>query len=162
MSTTFTTCLWFQGNAAEAVDFYVSVFADLPGGTHITGTDYYPEGGHLPPGTVLTVSFEIGGQSFVALNGDASFPFTEAVSLQIPCRDQAEIDRYWDALTADGGEESQCGWLKDRFGFSWQVVPTEPIFRSADGPEANARVNEALMQMSKLDLAALEAARCGD
>ncbi|ROR96898.1 putative 3-demethylubiquinone-9 3-methyltransferase (glyoxalase superfamily) [Salana multivorans] len=158
----FTTCLWFDGNAAEAAEFYVSVFADLPGGARITGTEHYPEGGHLPAGTVLTVNFEIAGQRFLALNGGPVFSFSEAVSLQVPCRDQAEIDHYWAALLADGGQESQCGWLKDRFGFSWQVVPDGPIFRAEDSPETNARVNTALMAMRKIDLAALDAARRGD
>lgn len=158
----FTTCLWFDGNAAEAAQFYVSVFADAPGGARVTGTEYYPEGSRGEAGSVLTVTFEIGGQKFVGLNGGPVFSFSEAVSLQVPCRDQAEIDHYWEALQAGGGQESQCGWLKDRFGFSWQVVPDGPIFRAGDSPEANARVNAALMQMRKIDLATLEAARRGD
>ncbi|GMA32679.1 VOC family protein [Litorihabitans aurantiacus] len=153
----FTTCLWFRGEAAEAADFYVSVFPH----SRVTDTAHYPEGSRLEAGTVLTVSFELDGQRFLALNGDADFPFSEAVSLQVPCEDQAEIDRYWEALLAGGGQESQCGWLKDRFGFSWQVVPREPIFRDGDSPEAGARVNDALMAMRKIDLAALEAARRG-
>lgn len=152
----FRTCLWFDNEAAVAADFYVSVFPN----SRILETEYYPEGSFLPAGSVLTVTFELDGQPFLALNGGKAMPHTEAVSLQIPCANQAEIDHYWQALTADG-EESSCGWLRDRFGFSWQVVPTDPIFRSEDGPEANARVNEALMAMRKLDLAALEAARRG-
>lgn len=156
-----TTCLWFNGNALEAAQFYVSVFADGPGGAEITGTDYYPEGAQLPPDTVLTVEFQLAGQRFVALNGGPEFSFSEAVSIQVPCRDQAEIDHYWDALQADGGAESQCGWLKDRFGFSWQVVPDAPVLRPQDSAETNSRVYTALMQMRKIDLAALEAARAG-
>lgn len=154
----FTTCLWFDGDAQAAAELYVSVFPR----SRVTGIEHYPEGAMMPAGTVLTVAFELDGQKMLALNGGPQFSFSEAVSLQIPCRDQAEIDRYWEALTADGGSESMCGWLKDRFGFSWQVVPAEPIFRDEDGPEANARVNDAMMQMRKLDLAALEAARRGE
>lgn len=157
----FTTCLWFDGRAAEAAEFYVSVFADAPGGSRITGTEYYPEGGRAPAGTVLTVTFELDGERFLALNAGPEFAFSEAVSIQVPCRDQAEIDHYWAALQVDGGQESYCGWLKDRFGFSWQVVPDGPIFRAEDGPEANARVNTALMAMRKIDLSAIEAARRG-
>lgn len=157
----FTTCLWFDGDAAEAAEFYVAVFSGAPGGARITGTEYYPEGSRGEAGSVLTVTFEIGGQKFVGLNGGPVFSFSEAVSLQVPCRDQAEIDHYWEALQAGGGQESQCGWLKDRFGFSWQVVPDGPIFRPTDTPEQAARVNAALMQMHKIDLAAIDAARHG-
>lgn len=154
-----TTCLWFDGNAADAAQFYVSVFADSPGGAHITSTEYYPESAQLPARTVLTVEFTLAGQHFVAINGGAEFPFSEAVSIQVPCRDQAEIDHFWEALQSGGGEESQCGWLKDRFGFSWQVVPDGPILRPQDSAETNARVYAALMQMHKIDVAALAAAR---
>lgn len=153
-----TTCLWFDGQAAEAAELYVSVVPN----SRITGTEYYPEGAPMPAGTVLTVSFELDGQPFLALNAGPEYRPTPAVSFQVPCRDQAEIDERWDALLAGGGVESQCGWLVDRYGFSWQVVPDRPIFRGEDGPEANARVNAALMPMRKLDLAALEAARRGD
>ena len=139
-------------------EFYVSVF---PNST-LDGIEYYPEGARGEAGSVLTASFTLDGHRFLGLNGGPHFTFSEAVSRQIPCRDQAEIDRYWDALIADGGSESMCGWLKDKFGFSWQVVPAEPIFRAEDGPQANARVNAALMEMRKLDLAALEAARRGN
>lgn len=154
----FTTCLWFDGRAGEAADFYVSVFAN----SRILGTEYYPEGSSVPAGTVLTVEFELDGHPFLALNAGPEHAFTPAVSLQVTCRDQGEIDRYWDALLAGGGVESWCGWLQDRFGFSWQVVPDRPIFRGEDGPEANARVNAALRQMRRLDLAALDAARRGE
>jgi predicted 3-demethylubiquinone-9 3-methyltransferase (glyoxalase superfamily) len=154
----FTTCLWFQGEASEAAEFWVSVFPS----SRITHTERYPDNSGDLSGTVITVAFELDGQPFLGLNGGPQFAFTEAVSLQVPCADQTEIDHYWSALLADGGEEGRCGWLKDRFGFSWQVVPSEPIFRGEDGPEANMRVNTALMQMGKLDLAALEAARRGE
>lgn len=157
----FTTCLWFDGQALEAAEFYVSVFADAPGGSRVLAKEYYPEGAPMPAGTLLTVEFELDGERFLGLNGGPAFRFSEAVSLMVPCRDQAEIDRYWDALLAGGGQELECGWLKDRFGFRWQVVPDEPIFRGTDGPEANARVNAALQRMQKIDIAALEAARRG-
>lgn len=157
----FTVSLWCPGNAAELAKFYVSVFTNSREGSRITGTDYYPEGSMMPAGTVLSVTFELDGQRFLAINANDQFPFSEAVSLMVSCRDQAEIDHYWDALLAGGGTESQCGWLKDRFGFSWQVVPEAPIFDSAYGEEANARINAAMMQMQKLDLAVLEAARRG-
>ncbi len=154
----FTTCLWFRDEAAEAAEFWVSVFPS----SRVTHTEHYPENAGPLAGTVITVAFELDGQSFLGLNGGSDVPFSEAVSLQVPCADQAEIDHYWSALLDGGGQESQCGWLKDRFGFSWLVVPSEPICRGEDGPEANARVNTALMQMGKLDLAALEAARRGE
>jgi predicted 3-demethylubiquinone-9 3-methyltransferase (glyoxalase superfamily) len=157
----FTTCLCFDGTAEEAAEFYVDVFRDAPGGARITGVERYPEGSGMPAGSVLTVSYELGGQRFLALNADLGTVFTASTSLQVPCSTQAEIDRIWDALLAGGGEESWCGWLTDRFGFSWQVVPTAPIFRAEDGPEANARVNAALRSMRRIDLAALEAARAG-
>lgn len=153
----FTTCLWFRGEASEAAEFWVSVFPS----SRVTHTERYPINAGELSGTVITVAFELDGQAFLGLNGRADLHFTDAVSLQVPCADQAEIDHYWDALLAGGGQESRCGWLKDRFGFSWQIVPSEPIFRGEDGPEANARVNTALMQMGRLDLAALEAARRG-
>lgn len=151
----FTTCLWFDGNAQDAAEFYVSVFPN----SRVTGVEHYPADSRGVEGSVLTVSFELDGDAYLALNGGPHFTFSEAVSVQVGCADQAEIDHYWQALLAGGGVESQCGWLKDRFGFSWQIVPTEPIFRAQDGPEANARVNAALMEMGKLDLAALETAR---
>jgi len=122
----------------------------------------YVEGAQLPAGTVLTVEFELDGRRYTALNGGEDIPFTDAVSIQIYCKDQAEIDRYWDALTADGGAGGQCGWLKDKYGFSWQVVP-EDINRLFAGPDpvATKRVWDALMPMGKLDVAALEAAYAG-
>ncbi len=116
-------CLWFDGKAEDAARFYCSVFPD----SRITGTTRYGEAGReqhgQQPGTVLTVAFELGGQPFTALNGGPLFRFSEAISFEVPCTDQAEIDRYWDALLAGGGQEGPCGWLKDRFGLSWQVVP---------------------------------------
>ncbi len=146
--------LWFDGQAEQAAQFYTSVFP----GSRITGTTRYPEGAPGPTGEVMTVEFELDGQPFIGINGGPQFPFTEAVSFQIVCRDQDEVDRYWAALT-DGGEESQCGWLKDRFGLSWQVVPVgmDAVFADPD-PQRAQRAVQAMLGMRKLDLAALRAA----
>lgn len=114
-----TNCLWFNTQAAEAADYYCGIFKN----SKINNTSYYAEGAPFPAGTVLTVDFELDGQGFTALNGGPEFSFSEAISFQIDCADQEEVDYYWDSLTADGGEESQCGWLKDKYGLSWQVVP---------------------------------------
>jgi len=153
-----TPCLWYDMNAQEAVEFYTKVFPN----SKVLDTSYYPENAPVPAGTVLTVEFELDGRRFTALNGGPQFPFTEAVSLQIDCGDQDEVDYYWDALLADGGEESQCGWMKDRFGLSWQVVPRR-LIELLEGPdrEAASRVSDALMTMHKIDTAALEAAARG-
>lgn len=155
-------CLWFDGQAEEAARFYCSVFA----GSRITSTTRYGEAGReqhgQQPGTVLTVAFELGGQPFTALNGGPQFHFTEAISFQIPCRDQAEIDRYWSALLAGGGEASQCGWLKDRYGVSWQVFPSQLLEWIGDQRSpASQRVMTAMMAMVKIDLAALRRAHDG-
>ncbi|MTD14432.1 VOC family protein [Nakamurella sp. YIM 132087] len=150
-----TTCLWFDTEGEQAAELYVSIFPDSRMGT-ITR---YPEGGGRPADLALTVEFELQGQKFVALNGGPQHTFTEAVSFQIPCADQAEIDRYW-SLLGDGGEEGPCGWIKDRFGLSWQVIPANMgELMGGDDPDASARAFGAMMQMSKLDIAALEAAR---
>jgi predicted 3-demethylubiquinone-9 3-methyltransferase (glyoxalase superfamily) len=153
-----TPCLWFDRNAEEAAAFYVSVFPN----SRILTTTHYGEGMPLPAGTVLTIHFELDGREFMALNGGPLFSFSPAVSLAIPCETQAEVDHYWEKLTA-GGAEDRCGWLKDRFGLSWQVVPTflEAMFGGPD-PAATARMNQALLTMKKLDLAALERAYRGE
>ncbi|MBZ6141326.1 MULTISPECIES: VOC family protein [Streptomyces] len=153
----FTTCLWFDGKAEEAAHFYVSLFKN----SGVGAVSRYPEGGHRPAGTVLTVEFTANGQKFVALNGGPEFTFNEAVSFQITCDDQEEVDHYWARLT-EGGTEGPCGWLKDRFGVSWQVVPArlEEMFRDPD-PAKAARANQAMMAMGKLDIAALERAYAG-
>jgi predicted 3-demethylubiquinone-9 3-methyltransferase (glyoxalase superfamily) len=152
-------CLWFDGRAEEAARFYVSVFPN----SSIDTVSYYSEGMHLPEGTVLLVEFTLNGQRFQALNGGPQFKFSEAISFSVPCADQAEVDRYWDALTAAGGAPGPCGWLKDRFGVSWQIAP-EAVFRMMkDGSrEQVGRMMGALMQMSKLEVAALEAAYAGE
>jgi predicted 3-demethylubiquinone-9 3-methyltransferase (glyoxalase superfamily) len=150
-------CLWFDHQALEAAEFYTSVFPN----SSISTVTRYPQGTDRE-GEVLTVAFELDGVPYLALDGGPEFSFSEAVSFEVQCADQAEIDRYWEALAADGGEHGPCGWLKDRFGLSWQVVPSnwEEIARE-DEPEKYAKVFAAMMTMGKLDIAALEAARQG-
>ena len=149
--------LWFDTEAEQAAEFYVSVFDDA----RIVTVTRYPEGAPRPAGTVMTVDFEIGGQRFTGINGGPEFTFDEAVSFQITCDTQEEVDRYWEALT-DGGSEGPCGWLKDRFGLSWQVVPTgmEELFADPDTSRAS-RAMAAMLTMRKLDIAALRAAADG-
>ncbi len=151
-------CLWFDGQAEAAANFYVSVFPDGA----IDKISRYGAGGPFPPGTALMVEFRLFGQRFQALNGGPQFPFTEAISLSIPCKDAAAVDRYWDTLVADGGQEGRCGWLKDRFGVSWQVVPDGLGALMSDPDPARAgRAMQAMMTMKKLDLAAMRAAMEG-
>src|SRR4029079_3046526 len=148
---------WFDTNALEAAEFYVSVFPN----SRVGAITHYPE--NAPnPGSVLTVNFELDGQEYTGINGGPQFTFDEAISLLINCQDQSEVDYYWDTLTADGGEESQCGWLKDKFGLSWQVVPAgwETMLTDAD-PERRERTMQAMYRMKKLDIAALQAAAEG-
>ena len=153
-----TTFLWFDGQAEEAAHFYVSVFENA----RVVDPVRTPEeraAGSDPP---LIVTFELEGQRFMALNGGPQFQFTEAVSLYVSCEDQAEVDRLWEALAADGGSPSRCGWLKDRYGLSWQVIPEElPELMTDPDPEKAARVRQALLGMGKIDLAALRAAHAG-
>lgn len=150
-----TPCLWFDNNAGEAADVYCAIFPN----SKVKHTSYYGDGMPLPKGTVLTVEFELDGKPFTGLNGGPMFPFTEAVSFQIDCKDQAEVDHYWDALTAEGGKPGQCGWLKDRFGLSWQVVPRGfvEIMNSDDGA-GKQRAVTAMMGMTKLDVGELRRA----
>jgi predicted 3-demethylubiquinone-9 3-methyltransferase (glyoxalase superfamily) len=147
-------CLWFDRQAQEAAEFYTSVFPNSTIGT----IAHYPKGSGDREGEVLTVAFELDGVPYVALNGGPEFTFDEAISITVDCADQAEIDHYWEALTASGGEEGPCGWLKDRFGLSWQVVPQDWDSLYSDDPDRAAKVFAALMQMRKIDIAALEAA----
>ena len=158
MPTTITPNLWFDGDAEQAAEFYVSVFPN----SRITGIARYPEGSPGVAGTVMTVDWELDGNRFTGINGGPEFPFSEAVSFLIPCQDQDEVDYYWEKLTADGGQEVQCGWCKDKFGVSWQVVPDgmDEVFGDAD-PERAQRAMQAMLQMTKLDLAALRAAAAG-
>jgi predicted 3-demethylubiquinone-9 3-methyltransferase (glyoxalase superfamily) len=150
--------LWFDANAEEAAEFYVSIFPN----SRIVDVLRYTEAGPGPAGTVVTVTWELDGQRFVGINGGPQFTFDEAVSFEITCEDQTEIDRYWSLLTADGGEEGQCGWLKDRFGLSWQVVPRElsDLLHDPDQERAT-RATEAMLRMGKFDIAALRAAADG-
>ncbi|MEU6865732.1 VOC family protein [Streptomyces sp. NPDC046876] len=154
-STGFTTCLWFDGVAEDAAAYYVSVFKD----GRIGRTARYTEAGPGPAGEVMVVEFEINGQKFVGLNGGPQFTFNESISFQIHCEDEAEADYYYDALTKDGGEESACGWVKDRFGVSWQVVPPGAIDLVTDpDPGRAARATAAMMKMKKLDVAEMRRA----
>jgi predicted 3-demethylubiquinone-9 3-methyltransferase (glyoxalase superfamily) len=157
--TKVAPCLWFDGQAEEAAAFYTSIFPN----SSITKTHLSP--GPNPStdaGEVLTVDFTIDGQPYIALNGGPEFKFSEALSLSIDCQDQAEVDRYWDALVKGGGEHSVCGWLKDRFGVSWQVVPRElDEMLDSDDREAAARAMEAMLKMRKLDVEQLRRAYDG-
>ena len=153
-----TTFLWFDNNAEEAANFYISVFKN----SRILTSAPYPEGSPGPKGSVMVVDFELDGQRFTALNGGPHFKFTEAISLLVHCKDQEEIDYYWEKLTADGGQESQCGWLKDKYGLSWQITPDELLKVWSEGDQAKAkRVMAAMMPMKKLIIKDLEAAAAG-
>lgn len=149
-----TTFLWFDNNAQEAMEFYTSVFKN----SKIGNVSRYGEAGPGPNGTVMVGSFELEGQQFTALNGGPRFKFTEAISLVINCETQEEVDYFWEKLSA-GGQLQQCGWLKDKFGLSWQVVPTvlDELMRDKD-PQKSKRVMEAMLQMVKLDIPRLRAA----
>jgi predicted 3-demethylubiquinone-9 3-methyltransferase (glyoxalase superfamily) len=150
-----TTCLWFDGNGEEAASYYLSIFKDGKLGR----IGRYTEAGPGAAGSVMTVEFELNGQKFLALNGgSANAHFTDAISFQIPCADQAEVDHYWERLS-DGGQEDACGWVKDRYGLSWQVVPTALTEMIVDPDPAKVRrVMEAMFTMRKLDIAALQRA----
>lgn len=153
-----TPCLWFDSNAWDAVTFYTTVFNNVEKGK----ISYYGEGMHMPQGSVLTIQFMIEGQEFLALNGGPMFQFSEAVSFTINCETQEEIDYYWQKLTADGGEEGQCGWLKDKFGLSWQVVPSFWGDMIADeDTEKVSHYMQTMMKMKKLDIKTLEEAYSG-
>jgi predicted 3-demethylubiquinone-9 3-methyltransferase (glyoxalase superfamily) len=149
-----TICLWYDNQAEEAVRFYQSIFKDLK----ITGEARYTEGGMGKSGTVMTMTFKLLGQEYMALNGGPVFHFTEAISLIVNCENQVEVDDLWEKLS-EGGEKSQCGWLKDKFGLSWQIVPTRlgELMQDPD-PEKVKRVTMAMLKMTRLDIAGLEAA----
>jgi predicted 3-demethylubiquinone-9 3-methyltransferase (glyoxalase superfamily) len=154
-----TTCLWFDTEGEEAASFYLSVFKN----SKLGRIGRYTEAGPRPAGSVLAVEFELNGQAFVALNGGPEFKFNEAISLQIHCADQAEVDYYWARLTEDGGQESACGWLKDKYGLSWQVIPDGLIEMISDpDPEKATRTSRAMLAMGKLDIAALRRAYAGE
>ncbi|HEY5143440.1 MAG TPA: VOC family protein [Solirubrobacteraceae bacterium] len=157
MPQRITPNLWFDTEAEEAANFYISVFEN----SRIVNVARYTEAGPRPAGTVMTVEFELDGQLFVGINGGPQFTFDEAVSFQVTCADQDEVDHYWERLT-EGGSEGRCGWLKDRFGLSWQVVPTgmAEVFGDPD-PARAERGMQAMLKMRKLDVAALRAAADG-
>lgn len=150
-------CLWFEREAEEAATLYTSIFPN----SRVTSVARFGEGGHGPAGQAMSATFELDGQPFLALNGRPQLGFTEAISLVVGCDSQDEIDRYWDQLVA-GGEASQCDWLKDRFGVSWQIVPSalETMLGDADAERAG-RVMQAMLAMSKFDLGALQRAYDG-
>jgi predicted 3-demethylubiquinone-9 3-methyltransferase (glyoxalase superfamily) len=154
-------CLWFDSQAEEAASFYVSTFRDCSQPAAIGEIIYYNEAGPLPAGSVLTVAFTLAGQEFIALNGGPHFTFSPAISLFVKCTDQAEVDRFWERLSNDPQTE-QCGWLRDKFGVSWQIVPTVlgKMLQDPD-PARAASVMQAMLQMTKLDIAELQRAYDG-
>lgn len=156
-----TPCLWFDDQAEEAANFYTSIFRNSKLGTVARYDEAGAQVSGRPQGSVMTVSFELNGQKFIGLNGGPIFKFSEAVSFVVNCEDQAEVDYYWDKLSA-GGTIQQCGWLKDKFGVSWQIVPSimDEMMSDPD-PAKSARVMQAMLQMVKLDIAALKKARDG-
>jgi predicted 3-demethylubiquinone-9 3-methyltransferase (glyoxalase superfamily) len=150
-----TPWLWFDTEAEDAAALYTSVFPN----SKVVDVTRYGEAGPRQAGMVMTVEFELDGQTFVALNGSPEFTFSEAVSFQVACETQEEVDWYWRKLTEDGGEEGQCGWLKDRFGLSWQIVPDVlPKLLEDPDPERSQRVMSAMLEMKKLDIDELEQA----
>ena len=158
MSQKIVTTLWFDTEAEAAAEFYISLFEN----SRIVNKTHYTEGAPRPAGMVMTVEWELDGQRFVGINGGPEFKFDEAISLQISCKDQEEVDYYWEKLTADGGREGQCGWLTDKFGLSWQVTPEgmDEVF-AGDDPERAKRAMAAMLKMKKLDVEELRAAAAG-
>jgi predicted 3-demethylubiquinone-9 3-methyltransferase (glyoxalase superfamily) len=149
-----TVCLWFDTNGEDAATFYTSLFPN----SRILDVTRHGSAGPRPEGTVMTVSFELNGRKFVALNGGPNYTFSEAISFQVSCETQEEVDGYWSKLS-EGGEEGPCGWLKDRFGVSWQIVPTAlPRLLADPDPERSQRVMQAMMEMKKIEIDALERA----
>jgi len=149
-----TPFLWFNDNAEDAMNFYVSVFKN----SKIGNVTRYGEAGPGPKGSVMTASFQLNGQEFVALNGGSQFKFTEAISFVVNCDSQEEVDEFWEKLS-EGGEKSRCGWLKDKYGLSWQIVPTVlPKLLQDKDPHKSTRVIQAMMQMDKIDIATLQKA----
>lgn len=153
-----TPFLWFDNQAEEAAQFYTSIFKN----SKILNVSRHGDAGPGPKGSVMVVSFQLEGQQFTALNGGPLFKFSEAFSFVVTCENQQEIDHYWTKLTSNGGQESQCGWLKDKFGFSWQIVPTALGKLMSGDPKQSNRVMQALLQMKKLDIATLEEAAAGN
>jgi predicted 3-demethylubiquinone-9 3-methyltransferase (glyoxalase superfamily) len=154
-----TTCLWFDGRAREAAIFYTSIFPDSELADNWLAPTDTPGNAK---GEEVVVNFKIFGQNFIALNGGPQFHHSEAISFQIPCKDQNEIDKYWELLTKDGGEESQCGWLKDKFGVSWQVTSPEMMkYLGGSDPAGSQRATEAMLKMKKIDLETMRLAYLG-
>jgi predicted 3-demethylubiquinone-9 3-methyltransferase (glyoxalase superfamily) len=153
-----TPFLWFDSQAEEAAQFYTSIFKN----SKTLNVSRYGDAGPGPKGSVMVVNFQLEGQQFTALNGGPRFKFSEAFSFVVNCENQQEIDHYWTTLTSNGGQESQCGWLKDKFGFSWQIVPTALGKLMSGDPQKANRVMQALLQMKKLDIATLEEAAAGN
>lgn len=155
-ATNITTCLWFDTQALEAANFYVSLFPHSKMGD----TSYYQVDSQKPEGSVLTVEFELFGQPFVALNGGPEFPHSEAVSFQVSCESQEDVDHLWNTLVENGGSESQCGWCKDRWGISWQIIPVA-LHRALSGQDGydSAYAFRAMMQMSKIIISELKPAQ---
>ena len=151
-----TTCLWFDTPGEEAATFYTAIVAD----SRLGHVHRYTEAGPGPVGAAMLVEFELNGQKFSALNGGPQHKFNESVSIVVPCADQAEVDYYWDSLLSGSGQEIACGWLKDKYGLCWQIVPTR-IFEMIADPGKAARVTEAMFGMTKFDIAALERAYAG-
>ena len=151
-----TTCLWFDGNAREAAQFYTRIFPNSELADNWIAPTETPGN---KQGEEVVVNFKMFGQNFIALNGGPQFPHSEAISFQLPCTNQSEIDKYWELLTADGGQESQCGWLKDKFGISWQVTSPE-MMKYLGGPDAEGaqRATQAMLKMKKIDLLAMKKA----
>ncbi|HKO97402.1 MAG TPA: VOC family protein [Pyrinomonadaceae bacterium] len=150
-----TPFLWFDKEAEEAANFYVSIFKN----SKVSEVARYPEGSPAPAGSVMTVTFHLDGQDFVALNAGPHFKFNEAVSFVVDCETQEEVDHFWNKLTADGGQESQCGWLKDKYGLSWQITPRILIELTTDkDPERAKRAMQSMMTMKKIDIATLKQA----
>lgn len=153
-----TPFFWFEEQAEDAANYYINVFPN----SRINSIAYYPKDSPGPEGKVMVINFELDGQNFTALNGGSVFQINEAISFVIDCQDQAEVDHYWEKLS-DGGEQSQCGWLKDKYGVTWQVVPRQlGGLMSDSNPDKVYRVNQAMLKMTKLDIAKLQAASDGD
>ena len=159
MTDKFTTVLWFDGDAEEAANFYADTFPDSSVGAIFRAPDDFPGG---KAGDVLTVGFTVLGRAFSGLNGGDMFKPNESVSFMIVTEDQAETDRYWDAIVGNGGQESACGWCKDKWGFSWQITPRTLLEANAAGGEEAKRAFAAMMEMGKIDVAAIDAARAGE
>jgi predicted 3-demethylubiquinone-9 3-methyltransferase (glyoxalase superfamily) len=150
-----TPCLWFDTEGEQAAELYTSLFEN----SRILDVSRYGEAGPREAGMVMTVSFELEGQEFLALNGGPDYKFTEAVSFTVNCQGQEEVDKFWNALTADGGQEGPCGWCKDKFGVSWQIIPTAlPHLLQNPDPEKSKKAMEAMLQMKKIDIEALQTA----